>query len=41
LGYVWKRSRYVLAPDPEKEKKTANSPQNQGFAATQCVVGAG
>lgn len=25
LGYTWKRSRYVLAPDPELEKKTANS----------------
>src|SRR5215207_7794404 len=23
LGYVWKRGRYVLAPDPEGEKKTA------------------
>jgi transposase len=22
LGYVWKRSRYVLDPDPELEKKT-------------------
>ena len=21
LGYVWKRARYVLAPDPEREKK--------------------
>jgi transposase len=21
LGYVWKRARYVLAPDPEKGKK--------------------
>jgi transposase len=21
LGYVWKRPRYVLAPDPEREKK--------------------
>jgi transposase len=24
LGYVWKRSRYVLQPDPELEKKTAD-----------------
>jgi transposase len=24
LGYVWKRSRYVLDPDPEREKKTAH-----------------
>jgi len=41
LGYVWKRSRYVLSPDPDKEKKTPNSPQNQGFATTQCLVGSG
>jgi transposase len=26
-GYVWKRPRYVLAPDPEAEKKTPNSPR--------------
>lgn len=25
LGYVWKRPRYVLAPDPEREKKTLHS----------------
>lgn len=25
LGYVWKRPRYVLAPDPQREKKTPNS----------------
>ena len=25
LGYTWKRSRYVLAPDPELEKKTPDS----------------
>jgi transposase len=24
LGYVWKRPRYVLDPDPEREKKTAD-----------------
>ena len=41
LGYVWKRSRYVLSPDPEEEKKTPNSQQNQGFAGTQCAVGPG
>lgn len=28
LGYVWKRSQYVLKPDPEREKKTTDSPQN-------------
>ncbi len=26
LGYAWKRPRYVLMPDPEREKKTRNSP---------------
>lgn len=26
LDYVWKRPRYMLAPDPEQEKKTRNSP---------------
>jgi transposase len=25
LGYVWKRPRYVLMADPEREKKTPNS----------------
>jgi transposase len=24
LGYAWKRPRYVLTPDPEREKKTPN-----------------
>lgn len=24
LGYVWKRPRYVLAPDPQREKKASN-----------------
>jgi transposase len=32
LDYVWKRPRYVLAPDPEEEKKTADSPGNPGLA---------
>jgi transposase len=26
MGYVWKRKRYVLPPDPDKEKKTTHSP---------------
>jgi transposase len=26
LGYVWKRTRYVLPPDPEAEKKKEDSP---------------
>jgi transposase len=32
LGYLWKRPRYVLDPDPEREKKTADSPANPVFA---------
>ena len=32
LGYVWKRPRYVLDPDPEREKKTAHPPGNRGVA---------
>jgi transposase len=24
LGYIWKRPRYVLAPDPDREKKKKN-----------------
>jgi transposase len=31
MGYVWKRSRYVLDPDPEREKK------NGGFAGKSGV----
>jgi transposase len=38
LGYTWKRPRYTLEPDPEREKKTANSPQNSAFAAANRVV---
>jgi hypothetical protein len=41
LGYVWKRSRYVLAPDPELEKKTAPSSANPGFARAQRAPGTG
>jgi transposase len=28
LGYVWKRPRYILEPDPEREKKAPNLPKN-------------
>ena len=34
-GYVWKRSRYVLEPDPQREKKTLDLPKNRRFAASQ------
>jgi transposase len=30
LRYTWKRFRYVLAPDPEREKKTPHPPANPG-----------
>jgi transposase len=33
LGYVWKRFRYVLPPDPECEKKTAHSQAASSIAA--------
>jgi transposase len=34
LGYVWKRGRYELEPDPELEKKTADSGSHPYFAAS-------
>jgi transposase len=39
LGYVWKRGRYQLAPDPELEKKTPDTPENRQFAAPERAVG--
>jgi transposase len=39
LGYVWKRARYILMPDPEREKKTPNSPRRQWFAGARRVAG--
>jgi transposase len=39
LGYVWKRYRYVLDPDPELEKKTPDSWPNPRFRSTQCGAG--
>jgi transposase len=41
LGYAWKRSRYVLEPDPEQEKKTADSQENSGYAAASRPAGRG
>ena len=32
LGYVWKRPRYILEPDPERDKKTPDPPQAPGPA---------
>jgi transposase len=39
LGYVWKRYRYVLPPDPEREKKTRAPAAAAGFAAAQRQTG--
>jgi transposase len=33
LGYAWKRPRYLLAPDPDAEKKTPNSAENSGISS--------
>lgn len=41
LGYVWKRGRYELEPDPELEKKTQYSGSHPPFAAAQCTAGGG
>jgi transposase len=41
LGYTWKRSRYVLAPDPELEKKTPDSSEIAGFAGAERDLGGG
>lgn len=40
-GYVWKRFRYVLNPDPEQEKKTPDSPPNPGLAPAHRALGPG
>jgi transposase len=40
LGYVWKRWRYVLTPDPEEEKKTPDFAPNPGFAHRHRTPGA-
>jgi transposase len=41
LGYVWKRPRYVLDPDPEREKKTPHPAAHPGPAAAQRRAGRG
>jgi hypothetical protein len=33
LGYAWKRPQYLLAPDPDAEKKTPNSAENSGISS--------
>ena len=39
LGYVWKRYRYVLPPDPEREKKTRHPAAAAGPAAAHRQAG--
>jgi transposase len=34
LGYVWKRPRYILDPDPERDKKTAHPTALAAVAGT-------
>lgn len=41
LDYVWKRPRYDLDPDPERDKKTPHLPANPRPAAAQRGPGAG
>jgi transposase len=41
LGYAWKRFRYVLAPDPEAEKKTPDTAANTGPGPWHCTFGRG
>jgi transposase len=40
-GYVWKRFRYVLDPDPQREKKTLDPPPNSGLARPDGALGPG
>lgn len=39
LGYLWKRPRYVLAPDPQREKKTPPSARAWQLAKAQRNAG--
>ena len=39
LGYVWKRGRYRLAPDPELERKTTDRQAGPQLAAPQRAPG--
>ena len=41
LGYVWKRPRYVLAPDPQQEKKTPNPARTWQLSQAQRGIGGG
>ncbi len=39
LDYVWKRSRYVLPPDPEREKKTRHPATAEEPASAERALG--
>jgi hypothetical protein len=39
--YVWKRFRYVLRPDPQREKKTPHPPPNSGLGPPYRALGPG
>jgi transposase len=39
LGYVWKRPRYVLAPDPQREKKKPATAHTWQLAEAQRGLG--
>ncbi len=39
LGYAWKRYRYVLPPDPEREKKTRPPAAGARPAGAHCPAG--
>src|SRR5207302_162103 len=41
IGYVWKRTRYALEPDPDAEKKTPNSTEIGALGAADCALGPG
>jgi transposase len=38
---VWKRFRYVLSPDPQREKKTPDPPPNSRFGPAHRALGPG
>jgi transposase len=37
--YVWKRFRYVLNPDPQREKKTSDPPPSAGLGPAHRALG--
>jgi transposase len=39
--YVWKRFRYVLSPDPQREKKTSHPPPDPGLGPARRALGPG